>query len=291
MTESTWVSRLNLQNRLRSALPWLGIFCLFYLVGLIIPTGFDWNVSFSKGIVPPIWTPWIAVILKVLNWPLLIALTLLAVVIRTRLYTRSPWPVALAILSLPTLWVLFIGNLDGLVLLGLLLLPWGVPLVTMKPQIAAFALLAKKSSIMAGIIWGLLSLVIYGFWPKNFLQVLTPAWRVEWVQDISLFPWGLLIAIPLLWLSRTDEDLLMIAGSFATPHLFPYHYILVMPALGRMSPIWMLSCWLLSWSPLIANWVGPIGWRMGNLFGLLLWLGIYISKKKSEPDLSNKIFA
>ena len=42
--------------------------------------------------------------------------------------------------------VILMGNLDGLVLLGLTFLPWAVPLVTMKPQVAAFAMLAKKSS-------------------------------------------------------------------------------------------------------------------------------------------------
>lgn len=35
---------------------------------------------------------------------------------------------------------------------------WGVPLAAMKPQLAAFALLAKKKSMIAGVVWGLLSL-------------------------------------------------------------------------------------------------------------------------------------
>ena len=52
------------------------------------------------------------------------------------------------------MWVIFMGNLDGLVLVGLLILPWGVPLALMKPQVAAFALLAKKKTIIAGLSWG-----------------------------------------------------------------------------------------------------------------------------------------
>ena len=70
---------------------------------------------------------------------------------------------ALAILSLPALWVLFMGNLDGLVLAGLLLLPWGVPLVLLNPQLASFSLLAKRSYIIAGIAWMLISFIIWGF--------------------------------------------------------------------------------------------------------------------------------
>ncbi|MHB8113956.1 MAG: hypothetical protein ACYDHA_10930 [Bellilinea sp.] len=149
----------------------------------------------------------------------------------------------------------------------------------MKPQLAAFALLAKKRSMIAGVVWGLISLALWGLWPLNFMNTLTPEWRVEWVQDISLFPWGIIIALPLLWLSRGDEDLLMAAGSFVTPHLFPYHFILLMPSLARMNPIWMVVTWFVSWTPLLANWVGPIGWRMGNVLAACIWLGIYFGKR------------
>ncbi|MFZ3080273.1 MAG: hypothetical protein WA109_11350 [Bellilinea sp.] len=238
----------------------------------------------------PVWTPWTPVILKFLNWPLVVAITLFAIIYRAFRYNRSPWPIALAVLSLPTMWVLYLGNLDGLVLAGLLLLPWGVPLAAMKPQLAAFALLAKKSSIVAGVVWGLISLAIWGLWPLNFMNTLTPDWRVEWVQDISLFPWGIFIALPLLWLSRGDEDLLMAAGSFVTPHLFPYHFILLMPSLARMNPIWMVVTWFVSWTPLLANWVGPIGWRMGNVLAACIWLGIYFGKRmKLTKELAENV--
>ena len=184
------------------------------------------------------------------------------------------------------MWVILMGNLDGLVLLGLLLLPWGAPLALMKPQVAAFALLAKKNTIIAGIIWGVISLLIWGLWPLNFLMVLNPSWKVEWVQDISIFPWGILLALPLLWLGRGDEDLLMAAGSLATPHLFPYHFILLMPSLARMKRPWLIATWLISWTPLLANWLGPLAWHFGNLMSIFFWCGIYFSRKM--PVLEQK---
>ena len=269
---------------------WASLFGFCYVVGLFLPQGFDWVIFFSKGAVSPVWTPWTPVILKFLNWPLVVAITLFAIIYRAFRYNRSPWPIALAVLSLPTMWVLYLGNLDGLVLAGLLLLPWGVPLAAMKPQLAAFALLAKKSSIVAGVVWGVISLAIWGLWPLNFMNTLTPDWRVEWVQDISMFPWGIFIALPLLWLSRGDEDLLMAAGSFVTPHLFPYHFILLMPSLARMNPIWMVVTWFVSWTPLLANWVGPIGWRMGNVLAACIWLGIYFGKRmKLTKELAENV--
>ncbi len=267
---------------------WAFIFSLFYGVGLVIPPGFDWYSFFGKGAVSQIWPPWTTVILKLINWPLTVAITLFAIVFRGYRYNRSPIPIALAVLSLPTMWVLFDGNLDGLVLLGLLLMPWGVPLVIMKPQLAAFSLLAKKKWIIAGVIWGALSLVIWGLWPLRFTTVFSQGWKVEWTQDINLFPWGAIIALPLFWLSRGDEDLLMAAGSFVTPHLFPYHYILLMPALSRMSKFWMVLTWAISWTPLVANWVGAMGWHMGNVLGICLWLGVYLNKKKRLLQTDHK---
>lgn len=267
-------------------LAWAGLFGLYYLVGTLIPEGFDWVHYFSIGRLHPVWTPWTALVLPLLTFPLLVAITLMALTVRTFRYSRSPYPLALAILSLPTFWVLLLGNLDGLVLVGLLLLPWGAPLVLMKPQIAAFALLAKPKYLLAGAIWFGISLLVWGWWPLRFLAVLTPEWAELWNQDITLFPWGLLLALPLLWLSRGDQDLLMAAGSFATPHLFPYHFILLMPALARMNWKWMTLAWAVSWLPLSAQWLGDIGWRFGNVLGLVIWLGIYLSARSAQPSKS-----
>ncbi|GAP12600.1 hypothetical protein LARV_00336 [Longilinea arvoryzae] len=271
----------------KPVLAWVGLFALLYGAGLFIPQGFDWVHFFGQGAVSPIWTPWSAVVVKFLNWPLLVAITLFALIYRTYRYNPSPLPIVLALLSLPTVWLMILGNLDGLVLAGLLLMPWGVPLVTMKPQLSTFALFAKKKWFIAAAIWGVLTLLIWGLWPQALMGTFAPDWRAEWVQDISLFPWGAIVALPLLWFSRGDEDLLMAAGSFITPHLFPYHFYLLMPALGRMKPGWMILTWLLSWTPLLANWLGNIGWHAGNVFALVLWMGVYFSKprqKKIDPE-------
>lgn len=272
----------NIKAKWRRFLPWLGLFAIYYGIGVFLPAGYDWVHFFSVGTLPGFWTPWTLVVLKFANLPLIFAITLFAITYRAYHYNRSPLPIALAILSLPTLWVLFLGNLDGLVLAGILILPWGAPLAIMKPQLAAFALLAKKKSFLAGVVWVIISLAIWGFWPSQFKLIINPEWQSTWASDITLFPWGLIIGLPLMWLSRGDEDLLMAAGSFITPHLFPYHFILLMPALSRMKPGWMIVTWLTSWLPLLANWIGPIGWHFGNILGVLFWIGIYASGKSRE---------
>lgn len=256
------------------------LFLALYAVGTRLPPGFDWTILHTQG-VPQFWMPWTGPLLAVLSLPALFALTVIGVGVRTRRSGPSLLALALALVSLPTLWVLFLGNLDGLVVLGLSLLPWGAPLVLLKPQVASFALLSNRRRIVAAAVWLALSLLLWGPWPLGWTELMEPGWRAEWVQDISLFPWGLLLALPLMWFSRGDEDLLMAAGSLGTPHLFPYHFIVLMPALARMKLPWMIATWLVSWTPLLANWIGPAGWHFGNLLSLLFWLGIQRSRAKS----------
>ncbi len=256
--------------------------CL-YLAAYFIPVGFDWKCCYGPRILPPFFMPWTNFILDFVNPAALNAFVILAIILRVRSYRGPAWAVALACLSFPVLWVLFKTDLEGLILLGIIMLPIGVPLALLKPQLAAFALLAKRSSFIAGVIWVLVSFILWGFWPLTFIGIGSPQWHADWPQDISLFPWGAIIAVPLLWLGRGDEDMLMAAGSFITPHVFPYHFTLVMPAVARMSPFWAILTWLVSFSPLLANYLGPAAWHFGNLIGLVIWLGLYLKRRKQLP--------
>jgi hypothetical protein len=269
------------------------LFGLFFLalygIGLFLPAGFDWIHYYSRGRYHGISMPWMKLFVGWMNYPAVFALSMAGLAIRTRKYSKSPVPLILTLCSLPLLWILHLGNHDILVVLGLVLMPWGVPLALLKPHLTFFAMFAKRQWFLAGAAWGLLTLLLYGFWPLAQINgvIANTGWRQEWVQDISLFPWGLLAAIPLLWYSRGDEDLLMAAGSLATPHLFPYHFIVLMPALGRMRRRWMILTWLFTWSPLTANYLGPGAWHLGNFAGLCFWCGIYFNRKRASvpaPD-------
>ena len=277
---ANWVSREWKRGLLVAAM-----FAGLYGLGTVMPVGFDWEHFFSQGRIPAFYMPWTGPIVSLFNWPTLFALSVLALVWRAHRYKASPLALALMLASLPTLWVLlFLGIIDGLTLLGLMLLPWGVPLVLLKPQVASFALLAKRRWLMALAVWGVLSLLVWGWWPARLALIMAdPGWRADWPQDITLFPWGLLIALPLMWFSRGDEDLLMAAGSLGTPHIFPYHFIVLMPALARMQWPWMIITWVLTWAPLLANWIGPLGWHFGNLASVAFWLGIYLNKARTMP--------
>lgn len=272
----------EIRRYVRPASVWVLLFLLLYLVGTFLPEGYNWRLDFSKGHFPPWWVPWAKPLISALNLPAVFALTITSLAIRSFRYKRSLLPVILATLSLPTLWVFYLGEVAGLPLVGLLCLPWGVPLVLLKPQVAAFALLSKRKWLIVACLWLGLSVILWGLWPLELLVVQSSEWKALHPQDITLFPWGILLAIPLMFFSRGDEDLLMAAGSLATPHLFPYHFVVLMPSLARMRLRWMLVTWLLTWMPLTANWFGPGAWHFGNLASVAFWLGIYLNRVQSS---------
>lgn len=278
-----WFYKIISKEYVLSGFLLIVIFSILYKIGQFLPVGFDWQNFFSKAEYPPIWMPWTKPIVNLLDLPAIFALTVMAIGLRVYLYKSTSLAIVLALISFPTLWVMFLGNLDGLALVGLLTLPLGVPLVLIKPQIAAFALLANNRNFITATVWILISFLIWGFWPFDLLTIFTTDWRMEWTHDITLFPWGLLIAIPLIWFSRGDEDLLMAAGSLGTPHLFVYHFTVLMPALARMQLPWMLITWLISWTPLLSNWFGDWAWHFGNLIGICFWLGIYLNRNREKP--------
>ena len=181
-----WVpSKDTLKRKAKNGMIILILFIGLYFIGLFIPEGFDWSHFYGQGRFPSFWMPWTKPIVSIMDMPSVFALTVLTIGLRTFQYRRSAAAIVMALISLPTLWVLHLGTLDGLVLLGLLILPWGAPLVLIKPQLGFFALLAKKESIIVATIWGVISILIWGFWPLNLLSLTTPDWKAEWVQEIT----------------------------------------------------------------------------------------------------------
>jgi hypothetical protein len=261
---------------------------LFSAMGTLLPAngfiGFDW-ILFGKESLPfyPPWTKYV----PFLTWPGLIGLTLTGVGLALIQRRASLPTVIMAFLSLPVMWTLFLGQLDGLALLGCVGLPWLAPLALMKPQISIFVFLSKKRYMAALVVTVVLSCLIWGLWPINMFNYRSYFAQGRFPQDISLWPWTIPVAVVLLWLSRGDEDMLMLAGSFATPHVIPYNYIVLVPAMARVGQISALLAWALSWTPFLANWVGPVGWFLGHLFPAVLWLSLYRQRYHSSISLMN----
>lgn len=261
----------------------MGITAAFSIIGYMIPDdgfiAYDWFNYFRVDRIPWFYPPWTHYVVRYLNLPILIGLTVAAVglaVLKRSVHTMSA---LFAFLTLPLFWTLFLGQLDGLVVLGLVGLPWFAPLVLIKPQVSLFAFLGRRSFLFAfGIVVGV-SLLLWGPW----LFELMPDWNVisnGFPNVISIGWWGLPLALPLLWWSRGDMDMLMAGGIFATPYLVPYNLLPLVPAISRLGPRSAAIASVLSWLPLSANWIGPAGWWLGWLF--VAWIWICLAKQRYD---------
>jgi hypothetical protein len=157
---------------------------------------------------------------------------------------------ALALASLQVAVVLWTGHIDGLALLGLLALPWAAPLVLMKATFIGFAVLTRRDWLLAALVFGLLSLLLWPGWVGELLATLDfrnthPAaggWRTTgWLPPL----FGLLMLVNS---RRTDPFQAMAAGAFVYPFLLPYHHIVLLPALAALAPGRMLLAWLAAWA-------------------------------------------
>ncbi len=258
------------------------LFGIFFFLGSLIPAdgffAFDWIHFFGQGNIPPYYPPWTESIVNSLNWPSLIALTLAGVGLASYRRATSKISMTCALLTLPLFWTIFLGQLDGLVVIGILGLPILTPLALLKPQLSIFSFLARRSFLVGLLITAGASLIIWGFWPPTLFSVWTVHGEVRYVNDIALGLLGLPVAAVLLWFSRGDIDMLMLAGAFSTPYLLPYHLIVVVPAIARLSPVSAAVSGVLSWLPLLSNWIGPAGWWTAWLFVIWLWASLALKR-------------
>jgi len=265
---------------------------LFSAGGFFIPAdgfiGFDWIHFFESVSLPTFYPPWAKLFIAPLTWPILIGFTLSSFTVAVLNRAVHPVSAIACYFSLPLLWTLFLGQVDGLLILGLLGFPWLTPIALIKPQVTIFAFLARRSYLVGLIVCLLLSFLIWGLWPLDMFSVWTIHEEGKYVNDIALGLWGLPIALLLLWFSRGDMDMLMAAGVFATPYLLPYNLIPLVPAIARLNPFAAVFACFLSWLPFSANWIEK-GWYLGWFFILWIWIQLagrrYPESKLLHPVL------
>ncbi|HLF26457.1 MAG TPA: hypothetical protein VJG32_08975 [Anaerolineae bacterium] len=278
------LARFKTANKFQWIVIWCVLTALFAIVATIIPASgvlaFDWIAFFDQGWnVPAFYPPWTRLIVLPLSWPLLTGLTLSTFSVAVLQRASSLPSTVAAFLNLPLFWTIFLGQLDGLALLGVIGLPWLAPLALTKPQVASFAIASQRTAIILTAIFLVISFLLWGFWPADMLTYHSN--REEWPQDIAL---GWLIGIPLfallVWkMPKKDADWWMLAGTTLTPFLIPYNLLPLMPAIARLPRGWAIAAAIASWLPLSANWIGPFGWRLGWLSIAIIGIGLVVSRR------------
>jgi hypothetical protein len=262
-------SRLTL-DRARAEWTVLGLVALVaagvVLAAAYLPPAIDWDRHYvpavqalvagrspyvGTGFVNPPWTllpllPFAADVTAGRAGVFVLSLAVYAVVAVR--WGASPVALGLFLMSPTVLHTLLNGNLEWLVLLGLLLPPrWGLFLMVIKPQVGAGVavwwivgawrtggwpeMIRTVSPVMAALAT---SLVLFGLWPLRAAGHPGQWWNA------SLWPWGLPLGLGLLgygvW--KRDVRAALAAAPFCSPYVLLHAWTgAVLALVGRT---WML---------------------------------------------------
>ncbi len=262
----------------RTAAAWLLVYAV--MVGaayLLRMPASDWYHHFLPRYDLDDYPPLIYALLAVLpSLPFLSGLTLTALLFA--LWRRAArWEhVLAAFTAMPLYWTLWLGQVDAVPMLGLTFLPWGIPLVLLKPQVALWYTWAwwrrqpKKWLIALGAVaFGLLTLVVWGLWP---LRYKTPGTMAS-VYNLSLWAtwWPLALLALLGALLERDPDRAMALGALGVPYLQGCSYIVLLPALARLRGWRLALAWLTTWTAVLTLVWGDAARPLAALFPATLW--------------------
>lgn len=189
-----------------------------------------------EGVYTP---PWGLLVLAPLGWlpyPIAAAVffgLMLAGVMAVPIALRLPmWGTLVYVLSLPVLMLLWYGNIDWMVVGGLALPPpLNILALTLKPQVGigllVYVLITDRRGplYLAGLFaLGALSLLAFGDWMTPWL--LAPAHHLATGMNVSLFPYSLLVGIPILALALRYRRpaWALAAGPLLAPYALMYSY-------------------------------------------------------------------
>lgn len=154
-------------------------------------------------------------------------LELVALAYLAERWKLGPWHTGAFLLSFPAAFALINGDADPLLLaLGLALAdraPWAALIVlACKPQatvgLVIWLLWRERGWVLVKTAWPTFSLFVlslaYGPWPLLLREAPSLWW------NISVYPWGLLVGVPLLWHAACEDKQLRCAA--ASPLLSPY---------------------------------------------------------------------
>jgi hypothetical protein len=278
------LERFGRWRRLVGLIAWVSLFGLFYVLMLFVPTpGADFHPPDSPFIDYP---PWITIlVLPVRSMAIAKALTFTALAFSLWRSSAKPLHYLLAFTSMPLYGNLWLSQYEFIPLFGLTLLPWGLPLAITKPQVAAWGVMAwwlrqpNKLKIAVAVIGGvLLSFLIYGWWPSR-LQ--TPT-TIDTIYNLSAWYWGgplmgliAVVAAFAVTLKTRDMDQAMALGALATPYIQDHSYLLLLPALVRLSGWRLFGVWLTTWFGIAAILFDDRFRVLELLFPVSLWAALY----------------
>jgi hypothetical protein len=209
----------------------LGALLIAPLFQISYPYTSDWHIFFNAangtltpemgGFHNPVWTLWLLKPFVVLGslWAycIIMGLTISSTLEISKSVSGKYWAGILAIVSVPFLRLMIHGQIEVFSLLGIFStsIVAAPALLLIKPQTAIFSLAGRLhmsnrvALVISSFILGIIALVTMNFGHVNIIN-----------QNISIFPYGMILGIPLLFKSVKRGDIL--SGAVATPLCAPY---------------------------------------------------------------------
>lgn len=157
------------------------------------------------------------------------------------------------------------GNIDWLPMLGFILpARWGLIFVAMKPQVGiGVGIFWLFESYKQGgirkvvetftplIVLLALSFWLYGFWFLEFSRLENN------LNNMSLFPYSVLVGVYLIWASLRKQDIrhAMASSPLLAPYVTQFSYAAILTALLQ-KPVWLGIVSVLLWIPVILRVLG-----------------------------------
>jgi hypothetical protein len=259
----------------------IGTLLIRPLIGQIEFLGHDWMVAFSLqryGLLPHdlingnFYPPWLRSYLLLpftgldarLGLAYVNACTVVCLAVLTYRNSRLTHPeplyfgfvsvkgifsVLFALCNPITLALLWLGQIEFTIMLGLLLMSWGAPLLLGKYNLGMWAILSSRRNMLFAVIWIGISLVIWGPWPITMLQAILAQQSAGTIQHPHLMGWQymhpilLLIGGVLMLFTNREPLRLIVSGMLISPYTMPYHYVLVLPLIGRVGLLGKVGLW------------------------------------------------
>jgi hypothetical protein len=270
--------------------------------------GVDWVQYYSQRLGGWQYPPWPLLVIRPLTYlptfvglAIVVGWTLVAPAFITYRYARHTFPdnrvpAAMGVLFAlfnPLPWIIaWMGQIEVFVLLSLLILPFGVPMLFLKPNIALFAALRSRRDILIMVGTLAVSFVIWGWWPQTVIDHILGT-RLVQLGTMSwprVSPALLIVGLPMFLLTDRDEMRLMAAGGLITPFMMAYHYYLLLPALGRTSGWRQVLIWVSTVFLYLASSFENVPVKaLAQIFPVLVWLMLAPTLKPAEiladPDI------
>jgi hypothetical protein len=285
-----WMTGPGKQRALAALGVVIGGAVLIPLVMQLPLLAWDWQVCFEARdslLAPagncydqyPPWTYWILRPWTILPWHIGLAfqlgiLLMTVAVSVSRGAHRWAEAVLLALLTPPVWMLMWLGQTDGLAMWGLMFFPLGMLWALTKPNITVWAVFARWQWVVWAAALGVVSLLIWGWWPGRLLAA-----RGMCQTHPSAMGWGnvgwpiLVLGLLLFPFSGRNPLRLMASGVMLMPFVMPYHFLMLLPALGKVHGWRRWLLWLLAWTTVVPA-TGSAAKCVAFSFPIAVWITV-----------------